>query len=87
MLIVLLAATAAAQRGNVLFAPLEGAGLATEVTAVAARGPDVRIECAIEGQRFELEARGPGIPNGVAPGLSLRIKPLRPKIYPARPDA
>jgi sulfate transport system ATP-binding protein len=66
-----------------LVAPLVGAGLAGEVRAVAARGPDTRVECLIEGQFFELEARGPGIPSGVAPGLSLRIKPLRPKIYPA----
>ena len=72
---------------EVMFAPLDGAGLAGEVRAVSARGPDVRIECLIEGQIFELEARGPGIPSGVAPGLSLRIKPLRPKVYPARADA
>ena len=72
---------------EVMFAPLDGAGLAGEVKAVVARGPDVRIECLIEGKLFELEARGPGIPSGVAPGLSLRIKPLRPKVYAAKPDA
>jgi sulfate transport system ATP-binding protein len=72
---------------EVMFAPLDGAGLAGEVRAVAARGPDVRIECLIEGRTFELEARGSGIPSGVAPGLSLRIKPMRPKLYPARADA
>ena len=71
---------------EVMFAPLDGAGLACEVRAVAARGPDVRIECLIEGRTFELEARGPGVPSGVAPGLSLRIKPLRPRVYPARAD-
>jgi sulfate transport system ATP-binding protein len=68
---------------EVMFAPLDGAGLAAEVKAVAARGHDVRVECLIEGKLFELEARGPGIPTGVAPGLSLRIKPLRPNVYPA----
>jgi sulfate transport system ATP-binding protein len=68
---------------EVMFAPLDGAGLGAEVRAVAARGPDARIECRIEGQIFELEARGPGIPSGVAPGLSVRIKPLRPRLYPA----
>jgi sulfate/thiosulfate transport system ATP-binding protein len=72
---------------EVMFAPLDGAGLAGEVKAVVARGPDVRIECLIEGKLFELEARGPGIPSGVAPGLSLRIKPLRPKVYAAKADA
>ncbi|MFI4965472.1 MAG: sulfate/molybdate ABC transporter ATP-binding protein [Caulobacterales bacterium] len=72
---------------EVMFAPLDGAGLAGEVRAVAARGPDVRNESLIEGRLFELEARGPGIPNGVAPGLSLRIKPLRPRVYAARAQA
>ncbi len=67
---------------EVMFAPLDGAGLAGEVKAVVQRGPDARIECLIEGRLFELQARGPGVPNGVAPGLSLRIKPLRPKVYP-----
>ncbi len=68
---------------EVTFAPADGAGLAGEVKAVAARGPDVRVECLIEGQIFELEARGPSVPAGVAPGLALRIKPMRPKIYAA----
>jgi sulfate transport system ATP-binding protein len=67
-----------------VFAPSDGAGLGGEVKAVAARGPDARIECLIEGQLFELQARGPGLPNGVAPGLSVRIKPLRPRVYPAK---
>jgi sulfate transport system ATP-binding protein len=67
----------------VSFAPADGAGLAGEVRAVAARGPDVRIECLIEGQVFELEAHGPSVPAGVAPGLALRIRPMRPKIYAA----
>jgi len=69
---------------EVSFAPADGAGLAAEVRAVASRGPDVRIECLIEGRLFELEAHGPNVPAGVAPGLSLRIKPMRPKVYPAR---
>jgi len=72
---------------EVMFAPLDGAGLAGEVRAVVARGADTRVECLIEGQVFELEARGPGVPTGVAPGLSLRIKPLRPKVYPAKAAA
>ncbi|HXA39864.1 MAG TPA: sulfate/molybdate ABC transporter ATP-binding protein [Phenylobacterium sp.] len=72
---------------EVMFAPLDGAGLAAEVKSVVQRGPDARIECLIEGRLFELEARGPGVPSGVSPGLSLRIKPLRPKIYPATAEA
>ncbi|WP_374577196.1 hypothetical protein [Phenylobacterium sp. J367] len=50
--------------------------------AVAQRGPDVRIECVIEGQLFELEAHSPTLPPGVAPGLSIRVKPMRPRVYP-----
>jgi sulfate transport system ATP-binding protein len=70
---------------EVAFAPTDGAGLAAEVRAVAQRGPDVRIECVIEGQLLELQAHGPTLPPGVAPGLSLRIRPLRPQIYGAKP--
>ena len=66
---------------EVAFAPADGAGLAADVKAIAARGPDVRIECVIEGRTVELEAHGPTLPPGVAPGLSLRIKPLRPRVY------
>jgi sulfate transport system ATP-binding protein len=68
---------------EVAFAPADGAGLAAVVRAVAARGPDVRIECLIEGQVLELEAHGPTMPTGVAPGLAVRVKPLRPRVYPA----
>jgi sulfate transport system ATP-binding protein len=66
---------------EVAFAPVDGAGLAAEVRATAQRGPDVRIECVIEGQVFELEAHGPTLPAGVAPGLAVRIKPTRPRVY------
>jgi sulfate transport system ATP-binding protein len=66
---------------EVAFAPADGVGLAAEVRAVAQRGPDVRIESVIEGQVFELEAHGPTLPPGVSPGLSVRIRPLRPRIY------
>jgi sulfate transport system ATP-binding protein len=68
---------------EVAFAPADGAGLAAEVRAVAQRGPDVRIECIIEGQVVELQAHGPTLPPGVAPGLALRVRPLRPIIYAA----
>jgi len=66
---------------EVAFAPADGAGLAAEVRAIAARGPDVRIECAVEGRVLELQAHGPTLPAGVAPGLALRVKPLRPRVY------
>jgi sulfate transport system ATP-binding protein len=68
---------------EVAFAPADGAGLAAQVRAVAARGPEVRIECLIEGQVLELKAHQSQPPAGVAPGLSVRVKPLRLRVYPA----
>jgi sulfate/thiosulfate transport system ATP-binding protein len=68
---------------EVAFAPADGAGLAAEVRGVAQRGPDVRIDCVIEGQPMELQAHGPTLPPGVTTGLSIRIKPLRPRVYRA----
>jgi len=68
---------------EVAFAPTDGAGLAAEVRAAAARGPKVRVDCLIEGRLMELEVHGRDAPAGVAPGLALRVKPLRPKVYPA----
>ena len=66
---------------EVAFAPADGSGLVAQVRAVAARGPDVRIECLVEGQVLELQAHGPTLPPGVAPGQPVRIKPLRPQVY------
>jgi len=66
---------------EVSFGPADGPGLAAEVRAVAQRGPDVRIECLIDGQIFELEAHGPTLPKGVSPGEQLRVKPMRPRAY------
>ncbi len=66
---------------EVEFAPADGAGLAAEVRATAARGPDVRIECLIEGQLVELHGHGRLLPPGVAPGLAVRVKPTRPQLY------
>jgi sulfate transport system ATP-binding protein len=68
---------------EVAFAPADGAGLAAEVRGAAARGPKVRIDCIIEGHAMELEAHSRDAPVGVAPGLAVRIKPLRPRVYAA----
>ncbi|WP_296595938.1 sulfate/molybdate ABC transporter ATP-binding protein [Phenylobacterium sp.] len=68
---------------EVAFAPADGAGLAAEVKGVAQRGPDVRIDCLVEGAPMELVGHGPTLPPGVTPGLSVRIKPLRPQVYAA----
>jgi sulfate transport system ATP-binding protein len=68
---------------EVAFAPPDGAGLAAEVRGAAARGPKVRIDCVIVGRPMELEAHSRDAPAGVAPGLAVRIKPLRPRVYAA----
>jgi sulfate transport system ATP-binding protein len=72
---------------EVAFAPADGAGLAAEVRAAAQRGPKMRIECVIEGHAMEFEAHGRAAPAGVAPGLAVRVKPLRPRVYAAAPGA
>ena len=68
---------------EVEFAPGDGAGLRADVQAMASRGHDVRVECLIEGEVLELSAHAPSLPAGMAPGQSLRVKPLRPQLYPA----
>ena len=68
---------------EVAFAPADGAGLAADVKGVAQRGPDVRIDCHVAGEPMELVGHGPTLPPGVAPGLAVRIRPLRPQVYPA----
>jgi len=69
---------------EVTFAPADGAGLAAQVRAVAQRGPDVRIDCQIEGQPVELIGHGPTLPPGVSPGLAVRVRPTRPQVYAAQ---
>ena len=66
---------------EVAFAPADGAGLAAQVRGAAARGPKLRIDCLIEGRAMELEAHSRDAPAGVAPGLAVRVKPLRPRVY------
>ncbi|RAK58147.1 sulfate ABC transporter ATP-binding protein [Phenylobacterium deserti] len=61
----------------------KGPGLAAEVRALSARGPDVRIECALNGQIVELHAHGPTMPAGLLPGAAVRVTPLRPRVYAA----
>ncbi|HEX7886181.1 MAG TPA: sulfate/molybdate ABC transporter ATP-binding protein [Phenylobacterium sp.] len=68
---------------EVAFAPADGQGLMAEVRGVAQRGPDVRIDCQVEGAPMELQAHGPSLPPGVSPGLAVRIRPLRPQVYAA----
>jgi sulfate transport system ATP-binding protein len=69
---------------EVSFAPADGAGLAADVRAIARRGAGARVDCVIEGRLFELESRGSALPPGVAAGLGLRVKPLRPRVYPVQ---
>jgi sulfate transport system ATP-binding protein len=64
------------------FAPADGAGLAADVRATLSRGPELRIDCIVEGQALELRARAPILPAGVATGLAVRFSPSRLKVYP-----
>jgi sulfate transport system ATP-binding protein len=64
------------------FAPDGGEGLSAEVRAASARGPDLKIECLVLGQRLELQARAAAPPPGIVPGATLRFTPTRPMAYP-----
>jgi sulfate transport system ATP-binding protein len=64
------------------FAPQDGAGLAAMVRSAAARGPDLRIDCMVEGLLLELKARAPIPPAGVATGMAVRFRPTRPMLFP-----
>ena len=67
---------------EVTFAPDDGAGLAAQVRGAAARGPQIRIDCIVEGRPMELLARDVVAPAGVAAGLSVRFRPTRLAVYP-----
>jgi sulfate transport system ATP-binding protein len=64
------------------FAPADGAGLAAQVRGATARGPQIRIDCLVEGQLMELFVRDVVAPAGVATGLSVRFRPTQFKLYP-----
>lgn len=66
---------------EVAFVGAGEAGLPADVRAVSQRGPEVRIEAVVEGALFELQAHGPTLPPGIAPGRTVRVRPLRPKAY------
>jgi len=68
---------------EVAFAPADGAGLAAEVRAAAARGPKVRVDVVVAGRLMELEVHSRDAPAGVEPGQALRIELLRPQVYRA----
>ena len=67
---------------EIAFAPGDREGLPAMVRAVAARGPELRIDCTIDGAPLELKARAPLAPAGVSPGLGVRVIPTRFKLYP-----
>ena len=64
---------------EIVFAPADGAGLAAEVRGAVARGPDLRIDCLVDGQPLELRPRVP--PAGVAVGAAVRFRPERPAVF------
>ncbi|HEY3799922.1 MAG TPA: sulfate/molybdate ABC transporter ATP-binding protein [Caulobacteraceae bacterium] len=67
---------------EVQFAPEDGAGLAAVVRGVAARGPNLRIDCQVQGEPLELVVRAAQPPAGVAVGLGARFRPTRMAVYP-----
>jgi sulfate transport system ATP-binding protein len=71
---------------EVEFAPSDGAGLAAQVRGAAARGPQIRIDCLVEGKPLELLVRDTIAPAGVALGLAVRFRPTRLKLYPRGED-
>ncbi len=68
---------------EVAFAPADGLGLPMHVQGFAQRGPDVRIDCRIGDQAFELQCRGDDLPPGVSVGSEARVRPMRPQVYAA----
>ncbi|MDZ4370629.1 MAG: sulfate ABC transporter ATP-binding protein [Phenylobacterium sp.] len=66
---------------EVTFGASDSPGLLAEITGIAQRGPDVRIDCRIGGAVFELRSHGPGPPAGVGLGRTVRVLPLRPRVY------
>ena len=75
---------------SVYFRPDEvafgSAGVAAQVRAVSARGPDLRVACVAEGERLELHARASAVPGGVTAGAAARFVPARFQLYPRGPD-
>jgi hypothetical protein len=41
----------------------------------------MRLDCLVAGVPMELEAHGRRAPAGVTPGATVRVKPVRPKVY------
>jgi sulfate transport system ATP-binding protein len=58
-------------------------GLRAELLAASTRGLEARLDCAIGGERFELQARVDALPPGLEVGRPLTTRPLRPQIYAA----
>ena len=64
--------------------PADGVGLAAQVRGVAARGPELRLDCLVEGQAMELRVRAPA---RVSAGEPLKFTPARFKVYPRLAEA
>jgi sulfate transport system ATP-binding protein len=69
---------------EIAFVPDEREGLPAIIHAVAARGPELRIDCTIGGAPLELKVRAPLAPAGVSPGLGMRVVPTRFRVYPSK---
>ena len=57
-------------------------GIVAQISGVATRGLDVKVECVAEGQTMELHARSIPAGTDLRPGATVRVRPMRPAVYP-----
>ena len=69
--------------GEAEIGPAGSDGLRAELVSVLRRGLQARLQCAVGGQLLEVEADVRMLPQDLAPGTLLTIRPLQPFVYPA----
>ncbi len=62
--------------------PTNQSGIPATVRQVAASGPTTRVECEALGRVLELQASGPSLIQAVSPGQAVKIRLLRPSVFP-----
>jgi len=68
---------------EVALEPADGQGISARVTAFAARGANLHLECEAAGQPLDLEIHGGEARDYVRPGALIRLLPRRLKLFPA----
>ncbi len=68
---------------EVAIAPADQPGIAGQVESVSARGQDIRANVRLTSGVVELKVRAETLSFALAPGLPVRVQPLRPQLYPA----